>query len=245
MKREILLTADGSATIAIPGMGVTYHSIHGALRESEHVFIAAGFHHWLKERERRISHQPATNDAAEKLHLKNDPVRVFEMGFGTGLNALLTLREASSLQQPVLYTTVEAFPLEPSLSNALTYTTQLQRPDLQPLFEQLHACAWEESIALSPCFTFIKHQTTLGNFSTDQKFDCIYYDAFAPTAQPELWTTTVFQQLYGLMDNNAVLTTYCSKGDVRRAMKAAGLIIEKIPGPPGKREIVRAVKSIK
>ncbi len=218
-----MITADGSVTIAIPELKVTYHSKHGAIQESDHVFIEAGL--------KPLLHSQPT-------------IHIFEMGFGTGLNALLTLAEAESQQQKIHYQSVEAFPLEATIIAQLNYCQQLQQPTLQPIFEQLHTAPWNQSINITPWFTFQKDHTTLFNFSTIQLVNLIYYDAFAPNAQPELWTVDAFTQLFNMLMPEGVLVTYCSKGDVRRAMQAAGFTVEKIPGPPGKREMVRARKPI-
>lgn len=214
-----MITSDGSATIAIPDMHVTYHSKHGAVQESEHVFIASGL--------KPLLHTQPT-------------LRIFEMGFGTGLNALLTLIQAESQQQKIHYQAVEAFPLEPALSSQLNYTEQLQRPDLATVFHQLHAAPWAQPIVLSPWFTLLKFHSTLFDLPAIEPVHLIYYDAFAPGAQPELWTSDAFGLLFNMLLPGGILVTYCSKGDVRRAMQAAGFLVEKIPGPPGKREMVRA-----
>jgi tRNA U34 5-methylaminomethyl-2-thiouridine-forming methyltransferase MnmC len=223
MQRNLILTKDGSHTVAVPGMNVSYHSVHGAIQESLHVFIGAGF-----QNSRR------TNPV--------NPIRIFEMGFGTGLNALLTLIEAEKIQQPVHYTAVELFPLEQTLARSLNYCHQLNRRDLQLVFEQLHECEWEKEITVTNHFTFLKSKINLINFSTFHPFNLIYFDAFAPEAQPELWTREIFEKLYAILAAGGTLVTYCSKGDVRRAMQTAGFTVEKIPGPVGKREIVRARK---
>lgn len=216
-----MITADGSVTIAIPELNVTYHSKHGAIQESMHVFIEAGL--------RPLLHRQET-------------ITIFEMGFGTGLNALLTGIEATKHQQKINYQTVEAFPLEKEMIAQLNYCEQLQQPELKPFFEQLHSTPWNEPIQLNPWFSIQKNHTTLFNLSTSQPVNLIYYDAFAPGAQPELWTAEAFTQLFNMLTAGGILVTYCSKGDVRRAMQAAGFLIEKIPGPPGKREMVRATR---
>lgn len=213
-------TADGSVTVAIPDMQVTYHSKHGAIQESMHVFIEAGL--------KPLLHQ-------------HQPLHIFEMGFGTGLNALLTMIEAEKQQQRIYYETVEAWPLEKELVDQLNYSEQY--PDWQAKFSALHAAPWGQSIELTPYFTIRKNNVSLINYSTDQQNHLIYYDAFAPGAQPDLWTVDTFRHLFNMLQEGGVLVTYCSKGDVRRAMQAAGFTIEKIPGPPGKREMVRAKKS--
>ncbi len=222
MERSIITTADGSHTVAVPGMNVTYHSHHGAIRESKHVFIEVGLH-------------PALSNRLPVLH-------ILEMGFGTGLNALLTLEEAGRWQQPVHYTSLEKFPLGKEQTSLLNYCEQLLMPGLQPLFDRLHESEWQQDIALTSFFTLHKKAEDLEAFQAAHKFHLIYFDAFAPAAQPELWTEEIFRRLAGIMHPGALLVTYCSKGEVRRAMQAAGLAVEKLPGPPGKREIVRAVK---
>jgi tRNA U34 5-methylaminomethyl-2-thiouridine-forming methyltransferase MnmC len=222
MKREILITGDGSQTIAIPELNVTYHSMHGAIQESMHVFIEAGL-------------KPLLNRAARQ------PVFIFEMGLGTGLNALLTLIQAEQSQQEIYYETIESDPVETDRVKGLTYYEQLQKPGLKKAFEQLHYCEWNKVIAITPYFTFKKINAGLTAYSSDTKFNLIYFDAFAPTVQPELWTTEVFKKLYGIMEKNGVLITYSSKSIVRKAMQAAGFTVTKIPGPHGKREMVRAI----
>lgn len=225
MQRNLIITRDGSHSVEIPAMHVTYHSSHGAIQESMHVFMEAGL---------------------KPLLHRQETLYIFEMGFGTGLNALLTLIEAEAHQQKIHYQSVEAFPLEQEMVDHLNYCDQLHQPTLKPLFEQLHTSPWDQPMALTPWFTLQKNKTTLFNFSSrwlsGQPVNLIYYDAFAPNAQPELWTVEAFTFLFNLLATGGVLVTYCSKGDVRRAMKAAGFIVEKIQGPPGKREMVRAMK---
>jgi len=224
MERQIITTADGSVTISIPSSGVTYHSKHGAIQESMHVFIGAGLHYMIAK------------------DLTRNLLRIVEMGFGTGLNALLVLQHSIRSGINIHYETIEAFPLENVVYTQLNYCAQLQAPELQPLFLQLHESAWETTHQITPRFSFRKRNSTLEKFTRDEPVDLIFYDAFAPSAQPELWTTEVFSKLFAMMATGGVLTTYCSKGDVRRAMVAAGFSVEKIPGPPGKREMVRAGK---
>jgi tRNA U34 5-methylaminomethyl-2-thiouridine-forming methyltransferase MnmC len=220
--REIVVTRDGSHTVAIPEKRVMYHSVHGAMQESVHVFIEAGLRYVAGRAE-----QP-------------DSIRIFEMGFGTGLNAFLTAIEAAEKNISIHYTTVEAFPLTTDEAAVLNYAETLGHA---ALFRQLHACSWNEEARLSDFFTITKHQTELMDFSTSQRFNLIYYDAFAPSAQPELWTKEVFEKLYNLLEPGSVLVTYCSKGDVRRAMLKAGFAATRLAGPPGKREMLRGIKA--
>ncbi len=249
MKRDIIITKDGSHSVSIPEMNVTYHSTHGAIQESKHVFIEAGFYGSVRFKR--------PDPGAE-------PLRILEMGFGTGLNALLTLIEAEKNRIPVHYTSFELYPLNNDEIKILNYCEQLNRPGLQPVFEQLHTCGWDKDAATGNYFTLHKINDSLLHFTPFNKenaltppfrgeeiyepknltggFNLVYFDAFAPAAQPELWTKEIFEKLYGMMKPGGILVTYCSKGDVRRTMQAAGFTVEKIPGPPGKREMVRAWK---
>lgn len=219
MEREIILTKDGSHSVSIPEMKVTYHSIHGAVQESMHVFIHAGLH-YIKD------------------IFPVGPIHILEIGFGTGLNTLLTLQEAATLQREIQYTSLELFPLEKEQAFQLNYADQ-------PYFTTLHTSNWEEDIQVTPFFTFHKKRISLIDFSSAPAFHLVYFDAFAPAAQPELWTKEVFEKLKNTLFPFGALVTYCSKGDVRRAMQAAGFKVEKIAGPPGKREMVRAINDVR
>lgn len=222
MERNIITTKDGSHTIAIPCLGVTYHSEHGAIRESLHIFIKAGLH-------------PVIETA------RTGTIHVFEMGLGTGLNALLTLAETEKWQRPVHYTAVEMYPLGKKEIQTLNYPNRLNRPGLQAQFEHIHDCEWEADVAITSLFTIHKIKSDLASLATPAHvFQLVYFDAFDPAVQPELWTQEIFEKIGGMMTNTGMLMTYCSKGSVRRAMQSAGFAVEKLPGPPGKREIVRA-----
>lgn len=218
MSRKIIVTRDGSPSVEWQE-GITYHSTFGALRESRHIFIDRGW----------------------KALATGGPISVFELGLGTGLNALLTLLEAETLQLPVYYEAVEAYPLEPALFEKLDYCAQLQRHDLQPKFLQLHTCDWETPISISPYFTFYKSKDKWPDHILRQAAQLVYYDAFDPAVQPKLWNVAAFRRLAGQLTSGALLLTYCSKGIVRRALQEAGFRVEKLPGPPGKREVVRGV----
>ncbi|MFT3701156.1 MAG: tRNA (5-methylaminomethyl-2-thiouridine)(34)-methyltransferase MnmD [Agriterribacter sp.] len=222
MQRQIITTADGSHTIRIAETAITYHSIHGALQESMHVFINAGF---------------------QSVASSHNELHVLEIGLGTGLNALLSFAESQKLQKKIYYTAVEPFPLTANEVNALNYTEQMHKPVLKNVFSIIHSSKWEEDIAIAPAFTLHKMRQSLLDVTLPQEhYHLVYFDAFAPAVQPELWTEEVFQQLYNTMYPGAVLVTYCSKGNVRRNMQQAGFMIEKPPGPPGKREMIRARK---
>jgi tRNA U34 5-methylaminomethyl-2-thiouridine-forming methyltransferase MnmC len=219
MERKIQLTADGSHTISVPALGVSYHSRYGAIQESMHVFIKAGLHYVLSGRK------------------QDEVLYVFEMGFGTGLNAFLTAMESRERKVSIHYTAVELFPLSEQEVQELNYTHMLGHADL---FQQLHNCPWNQSVQVHAFFTLKKLQVSLLHFSTADHFNLTYYDAFAPGAQPELWTEEVFSHLFQLTAPGGVLVTYCAKGSVRRALQRAGFEVEKLPGPPGKREMLRA-----
>ncbi len=220
MQREIKLTDDGSYTVAIPQMNITYHSIRGALQESLHIYVVSGFQYALP-------------------NITNETISIFEVGFGTGLNALLTLQEAIKLKRKVYYHAVELFPLTMDEAMALHQDEQLGTGNLSI---QLHEGVWEEDVVINEYFTLHKTKKSLLDLSLNNQFDIIYFDAFAPTNQPELWTEAVFANLYAHLNPHGVLVTYSSNGSVRRAMKAAGFTVEKIPGPIGKAEIVRATR---
>lgn len=224
MKREIIITKDGSHTVEIPGMNVTYHSHHGAIQESMHVFIESGLNYQLS-----------------RLELQGSTLRLFEMGFGTGLNALLTAIEAGKRKINIHYTALERYPLTLDEANSLNYSQVLGHQDI---YDLLHQCAWGTDTTVTEYFTLRKEESTLQDFTSGELFHLVYFDAFAPSAQPELWTEEVFKKLFDMMIEKGVLVTYCSKGSVRRAMQAAGFNVAKLPGPPGKREIVRAEKSL-
>lgn len=225
MNRKVVKTADGSDTILVDELGVSYHSKHGAIQESIHVFIEAGLAFYKTQMPDKQS------------------IRVFEMGLGTGLNALLTCQYAHKNSVNISYTAVEQYPATKEEVSVLNYSSLLQ--DDTNILPNIHASEWEKTTGISDTFSFKKVHTSLQEYVPDAQYDIVYYDAFAPNAQPELWTTDIFSKLYSMMSDNAMLVTYCSKGDVRRAMLSVGFDVQKIPGPPGKREMLRATKSIK
>jgi tRNA U34 5-methylaminomethyl-2-thiouridine-forming methyltransferase MnmC len=221
VQRKLIITEDGSHSIVMPALNVSYHSIHGAIQESKHVFIEAGLNHVLK------------NYHPQQLH-------ILEMGFGTGLNVLLTAIEAEKQKINIHYTAVEEFPISIDEAKSLNYPELLQHKDL---FQNVHQSEWDRDVVISEHLTIRKEKVNLINFSVNNQFHLIYYDAFDPTAQPELWTKEVFEKLFRILYQNGILVTYCSKGDVRRAMMSAGFTVKKLPGPPGKREMLRAMKA--
>lgn len=225
LSRIIELTEDGSHTISIPELNVTYHSKHGAIQESKHIFIKEGLQYLLNK----------------NIFNKDEQINVFEVGFGTGLNAFLSLNEAILQNKKIFYQCVEPFPLSIEEAEKLNYVSVLDK-NLQQYFLQLHECSWNEKVLIHPLFLFEKLKVELQNFSTEKKFLLIYFDAFDANAQPEMWTSTIFKKMFDILFENGILVTYCSKGVVRRNMQTAGFTVEKLKGPPGKREIVRAKK---
>jgi tRNA U34 5-methylaminomethyl-2-thiouridine-forming methyltransferase MnmC len=221
LAKELLMTADGSQTIRDRKRNITYHSLHGAIRESRHVYIEAGFNRLPADR----------------------PARVLETGMGTGLNALLTCVAAEHHGQPVYYTATEPFPLDAMLTESLDYAMRIGRPDMSVWLHRLHAADWEKPVPMSSAFTLVKRRRSVLEVTDPDRFDLIYHDAFAPDAQPELWTAGAFRELYQKLQEGGILVTYCSKGVVRRNMLSVGFCVEKLPGPPGKREILRAIRT--
>lgn len=220
MRKTVIETADGSPTIFLPDLNVTYHSKFGALQESRHIFIEAGL-------------QPLTG--------RHEVLSVFEMGFGTGLNALLTLQQAEQQRQKIYYTAVELYPLSTRELEELHFFEFLHENDVVKL-KRLHDCLWEEDVVINPFLMLHKHKADLQSLSFTQPVHLVYYDAFDPSVQPELWTEAIFAKLFNMLVKDGKLVTYSSKGSVRRAMQSAGFTTEKLPGPPGKREMLRACK---
>lgn len=219
---SIIVTADGSNTLALAENVEHYHSTHGAISESLHIFIRAGLH---------------------ELNNPREVISIFEMGFGTGLNALLTLAENKGFSK-IHYTAVELCPLSAEISIGLNYPELLNNSGLRPVFELLHSSAWNVEVEITPNFSIHKIHADIKNLELPSNhFDLIYFDAFAPWFTPECWTEDVFKKMFDTLKLNGILVTYSSKGDVKRALKSSGFVIEKLPGPVGKREFVRGVKS--
>jgi len=218
MTHELIKTSDGSTSLYIPQLDETYHSVHGALQETQHVFIKNGLQLFEQQ-----------------------SISILEIGFGTGLNALVTYKEHKVLQLNIHYETVEAYPLSWDEASQMNFPQMLNAPALLPVFEQMHRYEWNKLITLSPSFSFKKR---LQRFETinDNTFDLIYFDAFGAQVQPELWQEAIFQQMYAALKQGGYLVTYAAKGSVRRAMQACGFMVERLPGPPMKREMLRAHK---
>lgn len=222
---RLIFSGDGSHTLFNEKLNEHYHSIHGAIQESKHVFIEAG----LKQLMREFLHE--------------NPLKVLEIGLGTGLNAFLTFLEAEEQKIPVKYDAIEAYPLNAEIAGNLNYTELLNATNHKHVFEKIHACEANRVEVLSSFFTFYKIINTLDNCVFDKEaYDLIYFDAFGPSVQPEMWTEQVFLRLYDSLQANGYLVTYCAKGEVKRTLKKVGFTVESLQGPPGKREMVRAQK---
>lgn len=225
MERKIVITGDGSSTIHLPDWDEQYHSKHGAIQEAYHVFVKHGLHHYKK------THSDFT-----------EPISILEIGFGTGLNAFITLLEAEKLTANINYVGVEAYPVGMNEINQLNFPSQLQVNDKESLFKLMHATEWEISNQISTYFELTKQKKFFAEIQDCNTYNLIYFDAFGARVQPELWTETIFQKMYEALKVEGVLVTYAAKGSVRRAMQEVGFKVEKLPGPPGKREMLRATK---
>lgn len=228
-KIEVRTTADGSPTLYVPALDEHYHSHHGAAQESRHVFIEAGLRPLL---------------AAGLGQPGRLPLRLLEVGLGTGLNTLLTLDAVQGTEAKVTYEGYETVPLPAETVAALAPQWQ-QAPLLQQAFQKLHAATWNRLVTLAPGFWLEKKLAQLQTSRLlNGYYELIYFDAFAPEKQPELWTEGVFAKLYAAAAPGAVLVSYCAQGQFRRNLRAAGWLTEKLPGPPGKREMTRARKPV-
>ncbi|GLB53860.1 hypothetical protein NBRC110019_29010 [Neptunitalea chrysea] len=218
MKRRVVKTADGSTTIHLEGWNENYHSSHGAIQEAYHVFIDKGLDCFQEKKK----------------------LSILEIGFGTGLNAFITFLEAKKSGQELAYTGVEAYPVSNEEIALLNYVEELNAQDNIEIFKEMHISEWGQPIALSPFFQLEKRKQFFSEIDDVEKFDLIYFDAFGARVQPELWTEAIFQRMYNAMKSGGILVTYAAKGSVRRAMQEVGFMVEKLPGPPGKREMLRA-----
>lgn len=218
MNSDLLITSDGSHTLFVPEIDECYHSTHGAIQESRHIFIEAA----LKKTEKSV-------------------INVLEVGFGTGLNALLALVETEGSGKSIHYTTLEKHPVAVEKAFLLNYPAMLD-VEYKAVFEKLHSCVWDKKVEIVSFFEMEKIKCDFTDFQHKSSYDIVFFDAFSPEKQPEMWTQEQFEKIYAHCNPNAVLTTYCAKGVVRRALQNAGFVVERLPGPPGKREILRAVK---
>ena len=216
---ELKISEDGSSTLYRPDLDEHYHSIHGAIQESMHIFINAG----LKQ-------------------CKNRPLHILEIGFGTGLNVLLTMLNTENI--PVIYHSIEKFPIGDDIIKLINFP-EILGDKAKVWFNKIHKVSWNVEHNIALIFTLQKIEADLLDCVLQENFyNLVYFDAFAPEKQPELWDIYIFTKIYNSMQNNGILTTYCAKGSVRRAMQACGFKVERLQGPLGKRQIIRAVKII-
>ena len=219
LNRKIIHTRDGSTTIHIEEWDECYHSRFGAIQEAQHVFIKNGL-----------------------SLFENNVVSILEIGFGTGLNAFITFLESKKLHQTIHYTGVEAYPVSAEEVRLMNYVSELNAEHESFFFEKMHKCNWEEPIILREDFLFTKRKQFFADIDDFEKFDLIYFDAFGFDVQPELWSTAIFQKMYDALKPKSVLVTYAARGVVKRSMVEVGFTVEKLEGPPGKREMFRARK---
>ena len=217
---QIINTSDGSHTIFLPEINEQYHSVNGAITESKYVYIEKGFN-----------------------FNSNKKTTVFEIGFGTGLNCLLTALQAEQDKRQTVYTTIEKFPLDKSVTNQLNYGSLIS-PEAQLYFEKIHDCEWNEIVEINEYFSIKKIKVDLTDyvFEEVEKFNVIYFDAFGPDKQPEMWTPLIFNKISMATAPSGVLVTYSAKGEVRRQLSASGFEMERLPGPPGKNQMLRGIK---
>ncbi|WP_405565356.1 tRNA (5-methylaminomethyl-2-thiouridine)(34)-methyltransferase MnmD [Polaribacter sp. Asnod6-C07] len=230
MKREIIITSDGSTSIHLPDWNEQYHSKHGAIQEAYHVFIKAGLEHFYAD---FISNSDKKTEGE---------ISILEIGFGTGLNAFITFLEGKKKSLKVNYVGVEAYPILDDEIQKLNYVSELKATEYQPEFDKIHSVSWDEKQLISDDFKLTKRKQFFEQIEDVNKFDIIYFDAFGATNQPELWTEAIFLKMYKALKKEGVLTTYSAKGSVRRAMQTVGFTVERLAGPPGKREMLRATK---
>ena len=219
MQREIITTADGSKTIQLKEWNEQYHSIHGAIQEAYHVFIKHGLNLF-----------------------RNQSINILEIGFGTGLNAFITFLEAPNLDLNIAYRGVEAYPVSAGELSQLNYISELKVEDFREQFYLMHQSSWEDLVVISDYFRLYKEQCDFREINAENRFELIFFDAFGARVQPELWTEDVFEIMFRALKNEGILVTYAAKGSVRRAMHEVGFEVERLPGPPGKREMLRARK---
>jgi len=230
---QIITTSDGSHTLYHEILNETYHSKNGALQESLHVFIQNGLVNFLNK------------NSVETIH-------IFEVGFGTGLNAFLTLKETMNRNIKIKYTCLEAFPLSIETINQLNYLNYLNDENdiLKNLFNKMHLCNWNDWVKINDHFSIYKMENKLELITSNillqisNPFDLIYFDAFAPDKQPELWTTSIFKTIFDTMKTGSIMVTYSAKGDVKRALREAGFIVKRLAGPIGKRHMLSAEKQV-
>lgn len=219
MKREIITTNDGSTTIHLPELNESYHSKHGAIQEAYHVFIKNGL-----------------------SLFEGKSVSVLEIGFGTGLNSFITYLEAKKTNQNIDYVGVEAYPVAIEEALQMNYVKELNSNQEAIIFKNMHEAIWEEKVPISDDFSLTKRQQLFQDIEDEDAFNLIYFDAFGFRVQPELWSLEIFQKMYNALKINGVIVTYACRSSIKNAMIECGFKVEKLPGAPGKREMLRAKK---
>jgi len=219
LKREILTTNDGSTTIHLPDWDESYHSKHGAIQEAYHVFIKSGL-----------------------SLFEGKPVSILEIGFGTGLNAFITYLESQKVNQTIDYVGVEAYPVQVEEALQMNYVSELNASNEKDVFDKMHQISWEEKHTISSNFSLIKRKQFFQDITDENAFDLIYFDAFGFRVQPELWSLEIFKKMYAALKPNCVLVTYACRSSIKNTMLECGFKVEKLPGAPGKREMLRAIK---
>lgn len=220
MKREIIITRDGSTTIHLTEWNESYHSKNGAIQEAYHVFIKNGL---------------------SLLEAKS--VSVLEIGFGTGLNAFITFLEAQKNNLIIDYTGIEAYPVAEEEAFAMNYLAELDADGFESEFKKMHQCIWSEKVIFNSNFSLTKRNQFFQDIEDKNAFDLIYFDAFGYQVQPELWSTTIFKKMYESLKDRGILVTYAARGVIKRSMHEVGFTVQKVPGPPGKREMMIAFKN--
>jgi tRNA U34 5-methylaminomethyl-2-thiouridine-forming methyltransferase MnmC len=220
LKKEIILTKDGSSSIFLPELNETYHSKFGAIQEAKHVFIKSGL-----------------------SLLKDKSVSILEIGFGTGLNAFITFLEAIKSIQNINYVGVEAFPVEFDIIEKLNYVSELEALEYQSVFNEIHQSNWDVENKITSYFNLTKRNQKFEDISDSEKYNLIYFDAFGFDVQPELWSEEIFKRMYDALLPGGILVTYACRTSIKKAMLNIGFRVEKLPGAPGKREMLRAIKN--
>lgn len=220
MSIKVITTDDGSHSLYNSELKETYHSSHGAITESQHVFVKHGIHFYYEE------NHP-------------DQIKIFEVGFGTGLNALLSWHWADQNKVDVVYHSIEQYPIQEEIIKEINYGKLKGEQDK---FILLHATKWEEEKRLSSFFTIKKVNAIWQEYLLNEPYNVVYYDAFAPSKQPEMWDRSLLEKCYKALTPKGIFTTYCAKGQLKRDLVSIGFEVETLPGPPGKKEMVRGVK---
>ena len=221
---KIIKTDDGSHSLFLPELNETYHSFHGAINESEHIFIQKGLEF-----------------AFEKIDSR--PIKILEIGFGTGLNALTTLKNIKTHpKESILYDSVEAYPLEAEIYQELNYVDLLGDEGLKVPFALMHESEWNKEVKIKDNFSLCKIHGKIEDLKLKEKhYDLVYFDAFAPSKQAEMWSLDILEKIKNSLSPNAILVTYCAKGQFKRDLKSLGFTVETLDGPPGKKEMVRGI----